>query len=122
MRVKHLNMILAAMKVDDMAKAKTFAKDPGLKKATCKRLIATRPPFTHQIYHDDLPGHRDHRHGSPVQLNIHGQRLGYLAKKHLKNTGKKGYYNGLKARAYGYDVDDNHQSNDCNSHNRYSES
>src|SRR5450432_359166 len=37
------NMILVAVKVDDMAKAKAFAKDPGLKKAMQKGGV-TGPP------------------------------------------------------------------------------
>src|SRR5258708_13174309 len=37
------NMILVAVKVDDMAKAKAFAKDPGLKKAMQKGGVTGTP-------------------------------------------------------------------------------
>jgi hypothetical protein len=39
------NMIMVAVKVDDMAKAKAFAKDPGLKKAMQKGGVTGMPSF-----------------------------------------------------------------------------
>jgi len=43
--LKDSNMILVAVKVDDMAKAKAFAKDPGLKKAMQKGGVVGTPAF-----------------------------------------------------------------------------
>lgn len=40
------NMVLVAVKVDDMVKAKAFAKDPGLKKAMQKGGVAGTPSFS----------------------------------------------------------------------------
>jgi hypothetical protein len=40
------NMILVTMKIDDIAKAKTFAKNPGLKKAMQKGGVMGKPTFT----------------------------------------------------------------------------
>ena len=43
--LKDSNMILVAVKVDDMAKAKAFAKDPGLKKAMQRGGVIGNPAF-----------------------------------------------------------------------------
>src|SRR5882762_4561975 len=40
------NMVLVAVKVDDMAKAKAFAKDPSLKRAMQKGGVTGTPSFT----------------------------------------------------------------------------
>jgi hypothetical protein len=40
------NMILVAVKVDDMSKAKSFAKDPSLKQAMQKGGVTGKPSFT----------------------------------------------------------------------------
>src|ERR1700730_1608140 len=44
--LKDSNMILVAVKVDDTAKAKAFAKDPGLKKAMQKGGVTGTPTFS----------------------------------------------------------------------------
>jgi hypothetical protein len=43
--LRDTNMILVAVKVDDIAKAKAFAKDPGLKKAMQKGGVTGTPEF-----------------------------------------------------------------------------
>src|SRR5258705_6305319 len=43
---KDSNMVMVAVKVDDTAKAKAFAKDPGLKKAMQKGGVMGMPTFT----------------------------------------------------------------------------
>ncbi len=43
--LKDSNMVLVAVKVDDTAKAKAFAKDPGLKKAMQKGGVTGMPTF-----------------------------------------------------------------------------
>src|SRR5580704_4498552 len=44
--LKDSNMIMVALKVDDTAKAKAFAKDPGLKKAMQKGGVTGTPTMT----------------------------------------------------------------------------
>jgi hypothetical protein len=44
--LKDSNMIMVAVKVDDTARAKAFAKDPGLKKAMQKGGVMGTPTFT----------------------------------------------------------------------------
>ena len=81
------NMVMVALKADDMAKAKAFAKDPSLKKAMQKGGV-TGAPYDFFCY-DDLAGYRY----ISIQISGPGQlfskRLGCLGKKYLKKVSRK---------------------------------
>lgn len=103
---KDSNMVLVAMKVDDMAKAKALAKDPNLKKAMQKGGV-TGPPsfkFVTMIYQDTAMIETDLRSSSSFTVKD------WDAWKKVFEEGRQlRKDNGIVDRAYGHEVDDNHK-------------
>ncbi|HEY0608613.1 MAG TPA: hypothetical protein VGD35_03130 [Chitinophaga sp.] len=104
--VKDSNMVLVAVKVDDMAKAKAFSKDPDLKKAMQKGGVTGTPSFRFitMTYQDTATLDTDLRVSSTFTVKDWD-----AWQKTFEEHRKEGLDNGLKVRAYGYDVDDNHK-------------
>lgn len=104
--VKDSNMVLVAMKVDDMAKAKAFAKDPDLKKAMQKGGVTGAPSFSFvtMTYQDTAMIDSDIRASSKFTVKDWD-----AWQKTFEQHRKEGTDNGLSVRAYGHDVDDNHK-------------
>ena len=80
------NMVLVAVKVDDMAKAKAFAKDPSLKKAMQKGGVTGTPSFTFvtMTFQDTATSSSDLR--SRTTFTVKDWVPG---KKHLKRVSRK---------------------------------
>lgn len=104
--VEDSNMILVAVKVDDMAKAKAFAKGADLKKAMQKGGVTGAPTirFITLTYQDTATIETDLRVSSTFTVKDWD-----TWQQAFEEGRKEGLDNGLKARAYGYDVDDNHK-------------
>lgn len=99
------NMLLVATKVDDLAKAKAFAKDPNLKKAMQKGGVTGTPVirFVTMVYQDTSALDSKMRSASMFKVKD------WDAWKHsFDSTRALNTDNGVKIRAYGYDPDDNH--------------
>lgn len=100
------NMVLVATKVDDLDKAKAFAKDPSLKKAMEKGGVTGAPTFrlVTMVYQDTATISTDLR--SQTTLTVKDW-----------NTWKNGFDsgrqermdNGIQDRAYGHNADDDHK-------------
>jgi hypothetical protein len=100
------NMVLVAVKADDMAKAKAFAKDPSLKKAMQEGGVTGTPTFnfTTMIFQDTAKLNSDIRSMSTFTVKD------WDAWKNKFDSGKQVRMdNGLMDRAYGYDPDDKHK-------------
>lgn len=104
--IKDSNMVLVAMKVDDMAKAKALAKDPNLKKAMQKGGVTGAPTFSFvtMTYQDTAMIDSDIRSSSSFTVKDWD-----AWQKAFEEHRKQGTDNGLAVRAYGHDVDDNHK-------------
>ncbi len=97
------NMILVAVKVDDMAKAKAFAKDPGLKKAMQKGGVTGMPSFAFvtMTFQDTAQVASDLRSRTTFTVKD------WSAWQKAFEEGKQERTdNGIAVRAYGHDVDD----------------
>ena len=102
---KDSNMVTVALKADDLAKAKAFSKDPGLKKAMQKGGVTGMPTvkFYTMVFQDT----------SKIDSKLRSATM-YKVKdwaawqKSFDSTRALNADIGLKARAYGYDPDDNH--------------
>lgn len=102
--LKDSNMVLVAVKVDDMDKAKAFAKDPSLKKAMQKGGVTGAPTinFVTMVFQDT----------ATVSSRIRS-RTTFTVKdwdtwqKAFQEGKQERMDNGLIDRAYGHDVDDN---------------
>jgi hypothetical protein len=99
------NMVTVAMKADDLAKAKAFSKDPGLKKAMQKGGVTGAPSikFYTMVFQDT----------STIESKLRSLTMMKVKdwdtwKKSFDSTRALNADIGLKARAYGYDPDDNH--------------
>ncbi len=98
------NMVLVAVKVDDMDKAKAFAKDPSLKKAMQKGGVTGTPSisFVTTTFQDT----------AVISSNIRS-RTSFTVKdwdtwqKNFEEGKPERLDNGITTRAYGYDPDDN---------------
>lgn len=100
------NMVLVAVKVDDMAKAKTFAKDPGLKQAMQKGGVVGSPTFmfTTMVFQDTVKISSNTRSLSTFTVkDWDAWQKAFDSNKQLRID------NGIQERAYGYDADDNHK-------------
>lgn len=97
------NMVLVAVKADDMAKAKAFSKDPSLKQAMQKGGVTGTPTFNFitMTFQDTATIASTIR--SMVLMNIKA----WTPWKESFESGKENrMQNGLTDRAYGYESDD----------------
>lgn len=98
---KDSNMVMVAVKIDDTAKAKAFAKDPGLKKAMQKGGVTGTPTitFTTMVFQDTVTMSTDLR-----------ARTTYMVKdwaaweKAFKEGSQERVDNGITVRAYGHNT------------------
>lgn len=103
--VKDSNMVLVAVKADDMDKAKAFAKDPSLKKAMQKGGVIGSPSisFLVNVFQDT----------SMLNPDLLRSRSSFMVKdwdtweKGFKEGKQERLDNGLVDRVYGHDPDDN---------------
>lgn len=103
--VQDPNMVLVALKADDMAKAKAFAKDPSLKAAMQKGGVIGEPSisFITTTWQDT----------AVLGPNIIRSRTTFTVKgwdawqKSFADGKQERMDNGITDRAYGYDPDDN---------------
>ncbi len=96
------NMILVALKVDDMAKAKAFSKDPGLKKAMQKGGV-TGPPafaFVTMTFQDTALVASDIRARTTFTVKDWG-----AWQKAFEEAKQERLDNGIAVRAFGHDAD-----------------
>jgi len=99
------NMVTVAMKADDFAKAKAFSKDPHLKKAMQKGGVVGAPTIKYytMVFQDTATIESKLR-----SLTMMKVKDWDTWKKSFDSTRALNADIGLKARAYGYDPDDNH--------------
>ena len=99
------NMVMVALKADDLAKAKAFSKDPGLKKAMQKGGVTGVPTikFYTMVFQDTAAV--DSKLRSATMFKVKDWDAW---KKSFDSTHALKTDNGLMLRAYGYDPDDNH--------------
>jgi hypothetical protein len=102
---KDSNMVTVALKADDLAKAKAFSKDPGLKKAMQKGGVIGMPTikFYTLVFQDTAVIDSKLRSASMFKVKDWA-----AWQKSFDSTRALNADIGLKARAYGYDPDDNH--------------
>ena len=100
------NMVLVATKVDDITKAKAFAKDPSLKAAMQKGGVMGAPSIiiNTMVYQDNAKNMSDFR--SMTMFTVKDFDAWKTAFESHKQTRID---NGLTDRAYGYDADDKHK-------------
>ncbi len=102
--IKDSNMLLLALKIDDVAKAKAFVKDPALKQSMQKGGVLGTPTFdfTTMVYQD-----------TSVNSMPMRSRTTFMVKdwatwqKSFEEGRQERMDNGLVDRAYGHDVEDN---------------
>jgi len=100
------NMVMVALKVEDMDKAKSFAKDPGLKKAMQKGGVASAPSFSFVT----LTFQDTAAVSTPLRSRTMFTVKDWDAWQKAFEEGKQERLdNGLTVRAYGHDVNDNHK-------------
>jgi hypothetical protein len=103
--VEDSNMVLVALGMDDVAKAKAFAADPGLK-ATMQKAGVTGPPeidYLHSILNDTTAIQQT------VRLMVKHKVKDWDAWKKVFDDHKQDRTNaGLTERVVGYTVGDNH--------------
>ena len=99
------NMVMLAMKSDDLAKAKAFSKDPGLKKAMQKGGVVGAPTikFYTMVFQDTAA--IDSKLRSATMFKVKDWDAW---KKSFYSTHALKTDNGLMLRSYGYDPNDNH--------------
>ena len=104
--VQDPSMVLVAVKVDDMNKAKAFAKSPSLKKAMEKGGVMGAPTinFVTIVWQDTSTNNIDLRSRTTVTVKDWDR-----FKRAFDSTMQLKTDNGLVTRAYGHDVDDNHK-------------
>src|SRR6266536_1949952 len=100
------NMVVVAVKVDDVDKAKAFAKDPSLKKAMQKGGVTGAPSimFSTMVFQDTATINSDLRSSTTFTVKDWD-----AWQKAFDSTRQERMDNGLMLRAYGHDVDDNHK-------------
>jgi hypothetical protein len=102
--IQDTNMVLVAVKADDMAKAKAFAKDPSLKKAMQKGGVTGAPSisFVTTTWQDTGVI------SSPIRSKVTLTVKDWDAWQKSFAEGKQERMdNGIVDRAYGYDADNN---------------
>lgn len=98
------NMVTVALKADDLGKAKAFSKDPGLKKAMQKGGVTGVPTIKfYTIVFQDTAVASTLRSATMFKVKDWD-----TWKRSFDSTRVLNADIGLKARAYGYDPDDNH--------------
>lgn len=104
--LKDSNMVVVAVKVEDMDKAKAFSKDASLKEAMKKGGVVGTPTFNFltMVFQDTAQVSTDVR--SSVMFTVKDWDAWQKAFEEGKQDRMD---NGLMARAYGHDVDDNHK-------------
>lgn len=102
--VTDTNMILIALKVDDIAKAKAFSKDPGLKKAMQKAGVIGNPNISLTVanYQDTAKISSDMRSRTTFTVKDWD-----AWQKAFTQGRQERLDNGLVERVYGHDPDDN---------------
>ena len=100
--IKDSNMIMVALKVDDTAKAKAFAKDPGLKKAMQKGGVMGMPTFTltTMTFEDTATISSDLRSRTTFTVKDWG-----AWQKAFEEAKQERLDNGIAVRAYGHNSD-----------------
>ena len=104
--VNDSNMVMVATKADDIAKAKAFTKDPGLKAAMQKGGVVGAPSIslTTVVYQDMSKNMSDLR--SMINFTVKDWDAW---KKAFESNRQFRADQGLTDRTYGHDVDDNHK-------------
>ena len=100
------NKLLVATKVDDINKAKAFAKDPSLKQAMQKGGVIGTPSFsfTTMVFQDTATINTDLRSRTTFTVkDFEAWRKAFDSHKQTRID------NGIIDRAYGHDVDDDHK-------------
>jgi len=97
------NTVLVAVKADDIAKAKAFAKEPSLKRAMQKGGVTGTPTFYFptMVYQDTMKLSSDIR-----ALTTFTVKDWDAWKKAFESNKQMRIDNGLLERAYGYDAED----------------
>jgi hypothetical protein len=100
------NTILVATKVDDMAKAKAFAKDPSLKQAMQKGGVTGNPSISYfvAVFQDTAKISSDIRSRTTFTVKDWD-----AWRKSFESHRQTRLDNGLVDRVFGYDADDNHK-------------
>ena len=100
------NMVMVAVKADDVAKAKAFSKNASLKKAMQQGGVVGTPTFMFHtmVYQDNAPNMPDLR--SMTNFTVKDWTAW---RKSFDSNRQVRVDNGLTERAYGHDVDDNHK-------------
>ena len=104
--VQDSNTVMVAVKFDDVAKAKAFAKDPSLKAAMQKGGVTGTPSFKFStvVYQDMAPDMSDLRSMTTFTVkDWDAWKTAFESNRQLRTD------NGVTDRAYGYEVDDNHK-------------
>lgn len=102
---KDSNMVMVAMKADDLAKAKAFAKNPTLKKAMQQGGVKGAPTIKYYTMVFQDTGSIDSKLRTASMFKVKDWDAW---KKSFDSARALNSDIGLKARAYGYDPDDNH--------------
>jgi hypothetical protein len=100
------SMAFVVVKVDDLNKAKTFAKDPNLKKAMQKGGVVGVPTFNYTTMVWQDTGNVGTAMRSRSMFTVKDWDAW---KKSFDSTMQLQTDNGLKPRAYGHDANDNHK-------------
>lgn len=104
--VEDSNMVLVALKADDVEKAKAFIKDPSLKAAMQKGGVVGAPSLMINtvVYQDQAANMSDLRSMTLFTVkDWNAWRTAFESNRQLRTD------NGLTDRAFGYDVDDTHK-------------
>jgi len=102
------NMVLVALKADDVTKAKAFAKDPGLKAAMKKGGVTGTPSisFITMVFQDTAVISSDIRSEATFKVkDWNAWQQAFEA----NDAKQERMDNGLTVRAYGHDADDDHK-------------
>ena len=100
------NMVMIALKIDDITKAKAFAKDPSLKAAMHKGGVIGAPSvsFNTIVYQDTAQNMSDLRSMTTSTVkDWDAWKAAFDSGRQIRTE------NGLTDRAYGHDIDDNHK-------------
>ncbi|MGZ3939086.1 MAG: hypothetical protein ACXVLT_10565 [Flavisolibacter sp.] len=104
--VQDSNAVMVVLKVDDTAKAKAFAKDPGLKKVMQKAGVVGAPTIAliTTVYQDTSNVSTTLRASSMLTVKDFDAWV-----KALNDGDQERRDNGIVVRAYGHDASDNHK-------------
>ncbi len=103
--VEDPNMLLVAVKADDVEKAKAFSKDPDLKKAMEAGGVIGNP----KILVANVPSLRTNSSSDLRSISFITVKDWENWKSHFESNKQSRLENGLEDRGYGHDVDDNHK-------------